>query len=194
MEFSFRPNLAPSLTTFPNISVISFSDFVVTVVSHVYLKSLICLTPIDTPHFMFSSTACITCSPYTLNRYGDRIQPCQMPFLMWNLWECFLLHYILAVCCAYRFFNRWGRWDGKPILFMVSQRRLWLTQLNAFVKLMKNALYLRSFHLSFVSDILCLLFDHTFCGLFDNPPVPWKSPILDRPVFFLRCKIDTCLH
>ena len=71
---------------------------------------------------------CMMYSAYKLNKKGDNIQPCRIPFPVLN--QFFVPCPILTVVSwlAYRFLRGQVRWSGIPISLRISHSLLWSTQ------------------------------------------------------------------
>ena len=68
-------------------------------------------------------------SAYKLNKQGDNIQPCCIPFPIWNqsIVPCQVLTIARTRWPAYRFLRRQVRWSGIPISFRIFHSLLWST-------------------------------------------------------------------
>ena len=87
---SFKPAFSLSSFTFIKRLFSSYSLSAIRVVSSAYLRLLIFLLEILTPACAsFSLTSRVMYSAYKLYELGDNIQPCCIPFLIWNpLFTC----------------------------------------------------------------------------------------------------------
>ena len=98
------------------------------VVSSVCLRLLIFLPAILIPACASSSPAFhLMYSAYKLNKQGDNIQPCCIPFPVLNqsIFPCLVL--TVASSPAYRFLRRQVRWSGIPISSRIFHSLLWST-------------------------------------------------------------------
>ena len=102
---SFKPTCSLSSFTFIKRLVSYSSLSAIRVVSSAYLRLLIFLPAILIPVCASSSPAFLMVfSAYKLNEQGDNIQPCHIPFLIWNQFvvpcpcsNCCFLTFILMV-------------------------------------------------------------------------------------------------
>ena len=104
---SFRPTFSLFSFTFINRLFSSFLLSAIRVVSSAYLRLLIFLPEILIPACVSSSLAfCMMYSAYKLNKHGDNIQPCCIPFSILNqsVAPCPIL--TVATLPAYRFLRR----------------------------------------------------------------------------------------
>ena len=92
------------------------------VVSSAYLRLLIFLPSTFIPTCASSSLAfCVMYSAYMLNKQGDNIQPCCIPFPVLN--QCIVPCSVLTVASwsAYRFLRRQVEWSYIPISLRIFQ-------------------------------------------------------------------------
>jgi len=102
------------------------------VVSSAYLRLLIFLPAILIPVCNSYSLAFhMICSAYKLNKQGDNIQPCCIPFSILN--QSVVPYKVLTVASwsTYSFLRRQIRWSVIPTSLKVSHSLLWFTQLKA---------------------------------------------------------------
>ena len=129
---SFKPAFSLSSFIFIKRLFSSPSLSAIRVVSSAYLKLLIFLLRILISACESSSLAFRIYSAYKLNKQGDNIQPCHIPFPVLN--QSIVPHLAITVASwpAYRFFMRQVWWSDIPIFLRTFHHLLWSTQLKAF--------------------------------------------------------------
>ena len=140
---SFKPAFSISSFTFLKRLFWSSSLSAIRVVSSAYLRLLIFHLAILIPACAFSSLAFqMMYSLYKLNKQGDNIQPCRIPFPICN--QCIVPCLVLTVASwpAYRFLRRQVRWSGILISWRLFHSLLWSTQSNALSQTLKHMIFL----------------------------------------------------
>ena len=138
-----KPAFSISSFTFLKRLFWSSSLSAIRVVSSAYLMLLIFLLAILILACAFSSLAFqMMYSSYKLNKQSDNIQPCRIPFPIWN--QCIVPCLVLTVASwpAYRFIRRQVRWSGILISWRLFHSLLWSTQSNALSQTMKHMIFL----------------------------------------------------
>ena len=118
---SFKPTFSLCSFTFIRRLFSSSSLSAIRVVSSAYLRLLMFLPEILIPACASSSLAFhMMYSAYKLNKQGDNIQPCCIPFPVLNQSVVPCLVLTIASWPAYRFLKRQIRWSGVPISLRIS--------------------------------------------------------------------------
>ena len=129
---SFKPTFSLSFFTFIK-RLFSYSSLsVIIVVSSAYLRLLIFLHAILIPACDSSSLAFhVMYSAFKLNKQGDNMKPCRIPFPIWN--QTVVPYPVLTVASwpTYRFLRRQVRWSGIPISLRIFHSLLWSTQFSS---------------------------------------------------------------
>ena len=119
---SFKPTFSLSYFTFIKKLFNSSSLSAIRVVSSAYLRLFIFLPATMIPACASSSLAFhMMYSPYTLNKWGDNIQPQCTPVSIWNQFIVPCLVLTVASWPAYRFLRRQVRWSSISISLRVFQ-------------------------------------------------------------------------
>ena len=120
---SFKPSFLLSFFTFIKKLFSSSSSSDITVVSSVYLRSLIFLPGILIPDCTSSSLAFhMMYSTYKLNKGGENIQPWHTPFPILNQSVAPCLVITVASWPPYRFLRRQDTWSDIPISWRIFHK------------------------------------------------------------------------
>ena len=130
---SFKPAFSLAFFTVIKKLCNSSSLSAIRVVSSIYLRLLIFLSAILIPACDSSSLVfCVMYSACKLNKQGDNIQPCYIPFPILNLSVVPCPVSTVASWPAYSFLRKQVKWSGLPISRRISHSLLWSTQSKAY--------------------------------------------------------------